>query len=393
MKLIHPSFRIASAALGLTSAALAQLAPPAPLAVPTLGLGSGCPGQELYINTLVGELFRIDDYATNPTAVQVGGPLFVWDLAFHPATGLMYSVGLATCQPGSRFYTFDAGFNPTLVGETCAFSGGGLEFGGDGSLWTMGTSTTSKTLWSVDPATGNPTAVVDMPERLAGDLAVDRAGRVLSANLAGEIDVYDPASGSVSTLGPHGIVDWVAGLDMDLDGTLYAVTETGEIHAIDTATMTTHLVGDLQLDGHWVAGAAFVLPADTQGAVGTSYCASDPNSTGGAAQVAALGSASLAVDHFVLRAAPVPDQPFLFVLGASQQQVPFGNGWLCVGGAPTPLHPTGLASGGLALRCVDLAAAGITLPGTYDFQCWFRDPAAGGAGFDASDGLEVTFVP
>jgi hypothetical protein len=33
------------------------------------------------------------------------------------------------------------------------------------------------------------------------------------------------------------------------------------------------------------------------------------------------------------------------------------------------------------------------MPGTHRFQCWFRDPAAGGASFDLSNGLEVTFVP
>jgi hypothetical protein len=244
----------------------------------------------------------------------------------------------------------------------------------------------------VDPSTGATSLAAFLFSPSSGDLAVDRAGRVLAASAALTIDVYDPSTGGVSTLGTHGIPE-VFGLDMDVDGTLYAITATGEVHTIDTQTMATWLVGVLGLTGESVYGAAFVLPADTAGSVGTSYCASTPNSTGGAAEIAALGSASLADDHFVLRAAPVPDQPFLFFVGPDAAQLPFGNGTLCVGGGLQRLLPPGLPTGDVALRCVDLAAAGITTPGTHRFQCWFRDPVAGGAGFDLSDGLEVVFVP
>jgi hypothetical protein len=50
---------------------------------------------------------------------------------------------------------------------------------------------------------------------------------------------------------------------------------------------------------------------------------------------------------------------------------------------------------GNAVRSVDLASApvlGVITPGsTAYFQCWYRDPAAGGAAFNLSDGLSVTF--
>jgi hypothetical protein len=37
---------------------------------------------------------------------------------------------------------------------------------------------------------------------------------------------------------------------------------------------------------------------------------------------------------------------------------------------------------------------GLVAPGsTWYFQAWFRDPAAGGAAFNLSDGLAVTFCP
>ena len=39
------------------------------------------------------------------------------------------------------------------------------------------------------------------------------------------------------------------------------------------------------------------------------------------------------------------------------------------------------------------AATQITAGSTWNFQAWFRDPAAGGAFFDLSDGLCLTFGP
>ena len=38
-------------------------------------------------------------------------------------------------------------------------------------------------------------------------------------------------------------------------------------------------------------------------------------------------------------------------------------------------------------------ATQITAGSTWNFQNWFRDPAAGGAFFNLSDGLEITFTP
>ena len=38
-------------------------------------------------------------------------------------------------------------------------------------------------------------------------------------------------------------------------------------------------------------------------------------------------------------------------------------------------------------------ATQITAGSTWNFAAWFRDPAAGGAFFNLSDGLEVTFLP
>ena len=39
------------------------------------------------------------------------------------------------------------------------------------------------------------------------------------------------------------------------------------------------------------------------------------------------------------------------------------------------------------------AAGQITVGSTWNFQFRYRDPAAGGAYFNLSDGLEITFCP
>ena len=80
-----------------------------------------------------------------------------------------------------------------------------------------------------------------------------------------------------------------------------------------------------------------------------------------------------------------------------QVQVAFGNGFRCVGGQLFRL-PTIVASGGQLDWALDIAnppsAAGqITAGSTWNFQAWFRDPAAGGSLFDTSDGYEVVFQP
>jgi len=125
----------------------------------------------------------------------------------------------------------------------------------------------------------------------------------------------------------------------------------------------------------------------------SSYCSSTTNSSGCAATIDALGSSNLIVDEFELVADCVPDGPFMFFHGPARQQAPFGDGSLCIGGSLVRILPAGFASGGTAQAVIDLASVGITSPGVHCFQCFFRDPAAGGSGFNLSDAIEVTFVP
>ena len=84
--------------------------------------------------------------------------------------------------------------------------------------------------------------------------------------------------------------------------------------------------------------------------------------------------------------------PYFF--GPTQIQVPFGDGFRCVGGAIRRLQPPVPADGsGVTRRILNLAAppaAGNIAPGAdLNFQLWYRDNAAGGSGFNLSDGVNV----
>jgi hypothetical protein len=143
-------------------------------------------------------------------------------------------------------------------------------------------------------------------------------------------------------------------------------------------------------------------PRITEGALGTNYCSSTANSTGNAASMSASGSGSIAAEDLTLFAEDLAaNQNGLFFYGPNQASAPFGNGLRCIAGGASgigrlPIVNSG--SSGVLTHAVDYdtppsASTQITAGSTWNFQAWFRDPAAGGAFFDLSDGLEVTFVP
>ena len=135
------------------------------------------------------------------------------------------------------------------------------------------------------------------------------------------------------------------------------------------------------------------VPDECEG-VGASYCVATPNSTGAPAVIAALGSASLAAADLFLIASPVPDEIGLFIDSAQQAQVPFGNGNLCVASPVFRLLPPVVGSANAMGFLVDYSTAPNLVAGTtWHFQAWFRDPAAGGATFNLSDGVTISFGP
>ncbi|MFT7476889.1 MAG: hypothetical protein ACI80N_000159 [Gammaproteobacteria bacterium] len=121
----------------------------------------------------------------------------------------------------------------------------------------------------------------------------------------------------------------------------------------------------------------------------------------------ATGSLSVAADDLVILGFDLPaNKPGLMFMGASQIQVPFGDGQRCVGAGGIGVFRYGVqqsdASGvftmgpGLAATSLQRfgAAGQITAGSTWKFQAWLRDPSGPcGSGFTTGTALSVTFTP
>ena len=126
------------------------------------------------------------------------------------------------------------------------------------------------------------------------------------------------------------------------------------------------------------------------------YCTTSPNSVGPGSIMGYTGTPNISTNDFVLIATGVPpNSSGLFYYGTNAVQQPFGNGVRCVGGTVyrTPILVADfLGDAQLPLNYGSLPAP-ISAGQLWRFQYWYRNPAGGGAGFNLSDGLEVTFCP
>ncbi|MFT7677991.1 MAG: subtilisin family serine protease [Planctomycetota bacterium] len=128
------------------------------------------------------------------------------------------------------------------------------------------------------------------------------------------------------------------------------------------------------------------------------YCQGLANSTGSVAGINASGSLVVTDNNFTLNANNVPaGQNGIFFYGAGQTSLPFGNGIRCVDGTLYRLPVVTASNAGTVNYTPDLTSppqGGQIIAGsTWNFQLWYRDPAAGGANYNATEGLAVTFCP
>ncbi len=135
------------------------------------------------------------------------------------------------------------------------------------------------------------------------------------------------------------------------------------------------------------------------------YCTAAPNSAGPGCQIGWSGSTSIGANDFTLHGwSGIPSQFGLFYYGSEQIQIPFGEGFGCVGGGSLGffrLNPPQLFdSFGDVERLLDFTqppasgGPGQIEPGsTWNFQLWYRDPVGGGSGFNLSDALSAPFTP
>jgi len=112
------------------------------------------------------------------------------------------------------------------------------------------------------------------------------------------------------------------------------------------------------------------------------------------------GSPSVAAADLRLIANQLPPfKPGLFVMANDVQSggsgSPYGDGLRCVGASETFVQIVFSDGAGIARSSVDLIATGNITGGTSKaFQYWYRDPFGPcSAGFNATNGLRVSFVP
>jgi len=137
--------------------------------------------------------------------------------------------------------------------------------------------------------------------------------------------------------------------------------------------------------------------------IGRTFCSAAPNSTGSGALMALDGTTSVSAQDLALQvfgAAPV--QFGLFFYGPERAEVPFGDGFLCIGGGNVGLFrfdPPSMTDGfGDASHLVDFtqppAGSGpgaLVVGSEWHFQFWYRD--TGGAGFNLSNALTLDICP
>jgi len=256
------------------------------------------------------------------------------------------------------------------------------------------------------------------------------------------LDVFDPVAEAWLPLNPYTLTPWASipgprdlgcSAAVGRDGDIYLIggdgypVESGVADSFDPQTNTWTSENDQLLSrnssaaaaigsrvysiGGWKKFGGVQSTTESLGALGLSpscsgivhaappgfnYCEATPNSVGVATGISGSGDPSIGQHDLQLRAAPVPPTPGLFFFGPNRIQVPFGDGYRCVGGQVFRLAPQVAQNGVLQADLLGAAsthAAHFTPGSEWNFQAWYRDPQAGQSGFNLSDGYSVTFLP
>ncbi len=231
----------------------------------------GSTAETLYPISDSSNLYRIENHATSPEAVNIGDTgLLFWDLAIDPTTELAFGI-----TPGSELYSIDLQTGAaTLVGETGVSSQKALDFSSDGILYSWGSGTD---LYEIDPGTGVATFVMDIFFSPAGDLASDPTdGSLYGAANGGILIRIDLETSQVTVIGSHGLGS-IFGLEIDSAGTLFAgdhlFPEESRLYVLDKSTAAATLIGPIagssELGGvNGLALSGTLCPWDSDGSGG-----------------------------------------------------------------------------------------------------------------------------
>ena len=230
------------------------------------------------------------------------------------------------------------------------------------------------TLYRVDPQ-GN-LSVEYTGLSVITDVAVDPTdGDIAVAQFASfELPAgWNPNGGQVSKLTSAGLVPMATNLQFP---TSVVYDAAGSIYT-----------GSLTL-GHLNKIVPGVLP----------YCEGAPNSVSvDGASMAHTGTTSIAANDLTVSCSNLPSNAAgIYFYGFTPASYPLGNGTLCIGYPDlVRLGVTQADAGGMSSFSLDTAAMGAMGPleagAVLQIQHWYRDPSAGGMGFNLSNALQVLF--
>ena len=204
---------------------------------------------------------------------------------------------------------------------------------------------------------------------------------------------FDQDAARLSYLDPDGLAE---GCTAGFDVTAFTpIAGSSIVRPAQGLLVQSHVADEPQI-------TALSFPIELQsaiecGSVWSRYCEAAPNSAGQGAHISASGSTRIEDDDFSLRMEGLPPSaPHLVFFGANQIQVPFGDGQRCSGGSVRRIYPVLVSdSGGSSELDIDFAsgaADGFLVAGSHwNFQGWYRDPAAGQSGFNLTDAIHVSF--
>ncbi len=245
-------------------------------------------------------------------------------------------------------------------------NGGDLAWDGE-ALWHVDYGTDR--IYRLDPSNGAVLASFPTPGPLPTGIEWFEGTLIVADATHDDLFLIDPTNGSVLRSCPSpDAFPW--GLAVSPDAIVHLV-------GITSRRMYTEDLG------------LFVDPFEN-------YCTASPNSTGEPALMSAEGSVSLAANDLVLLAGPVPKTIAMYCYGPNRAQVPFGNGWRCLG---KPVFRMGIVFSwtGALRKEVDydrLPRRGTIVAGsTWNFQVWYLDRKGKAPHFNLTDGLSATFEP
>lgn len=132
------------------------------------------------------------------------------------------------------------------------------------------------------------------------------------------------------------------------------------------------------------------------------YCDTSANSNSSGASLTTTGTTSITNNDLRFLATETPPSvPGLLLYSGSQAQLPWGNGTRCISTPLQRLNPVTVSDAeGFVDKAVDFGqgplasgAFAVVAGSTWNFQYAYRDGAAGGAQFNATNAAAVTFCP